>query len=483
MIKAQDVQFWQIRKRANRRKPWEVRWRVDAAQFSRSFLTKALGETYRAGLVAAARNGELFSLATGEPVSWERTSETFYSLARSYAAMRWADSPANSRKCTADQLVPVTLALLDPRKAKRNRPADALLRRALRSHAFIPPTWERPVPDDIASALAWLADASRPVADLTDAEVIRDALSALALNIDGTRAAAKTLARRRGVWHTCMQYAVERKLLAVNPVTGVKGARARITDAVDPRAVPNLEQARRLVAGLAGLTNGKGRGPHMAGFFATLYYAGLRPAEARHLRGDDLTLPASGWGTATLSGSTPDVGDKWTDDGGQYDQRALKHRPAGAVRIVPLPPVLAALLRAHLDRWGTAPDGRVFFDTAAGADYAPITNVMYGQLWRRARAIALTDSEQAADLAKRPYDLRHGCASLLLNSGVPATEVARRLGHSLTVLMSTYAHWFTGMEQEANRLIDAALSGLQPSGDGPIGDGLPTGQTPRNANA
>ncbi|WP_396445207.1 tyrosine-type recombinase/integrase [Actinomadura sp.] len=177
------------------------------------------------------------------------------------------------------------------------------------------------------------------------------------------------------------------------------------------------------------------------------------------------------------------MGDKWTDDGGKYDQRSLKHRPAGDVRIVPLPPVLVALLRAHLERWGTAPDGRVFFDTAAGADYAPITNAMYGKLWQRARAVALTDSEQAAGLAKRPYDLRHGCASLLLNSGVPATEVARRLGHSLTVLLSTYAHWFTGMEEEANRLIDAALSGSEPSANDSNTDGLSTGQTTSPADA
>ncbi|WP_349666477.1 replication initiator [Actinomadura xylanilytica] len=120
---------------------------------------------------------------------------------------------------------------------------------------------------------------------------------------------------------------------------------------------------------------------------------------------------------------------------------------------------------------------------AAIRDAAPITNTMYGQLWRRARAVALTGPERAAGLAQRPYDLRHGCASLLLNSGVPATEVARRLGHSLTVLMSTYAHWFTGMEQETNRLIDAALSGSEPSGAGSGADGLPTGQTPGNADA
>jgi integrase len=34
-------------------------------------------------------------------------------------------------------------------------------------------------------------------------------------------------------------------------------------------------------------------------------------------------------------------------------------------------------------------------------------------------------------LRRSPYDLRHACATLLLNSGVPPKEVARRLGHSV----------------------------------------------------
>ncbi|MCW2915917.1 MAG: site-specific integrase [Actinomycetia bacterium] len=77
-----------------------------------------------------------------------------------------------------------------------------------------------------------------------------------------------------------------------------------------------------------------------------MYYAGMRPAEVRNLRVTDLCLPSSGWGTATLSGSAPDVGGDWTDDGGQYETRGLKHRAEGTVRIVPLPPVLVAILRA-----------------------------------------------------------------------------------------------------------------------------------------
>ncbi len=40
----------------------------------------------------------------------------------------------------------------------------------------------------------------------------------------------------------------------------------------------------------------------------------------------------------------------------------------------------------------------------------------------------------------RWYDLRHTHASLLLLTATPHIEIAERLGHSLAVLYSTYAH-------------------------------------------
>ncbi len=40
----------------------------------------------------------------------------------------------------------------------------------------------------------------------------------------------------------------------------------------------------------------------------------------------------------------------------------------------------------------------------------------------------------------RPYDLRHSFASLLLAEGRQPLYVARQLGHSLAVLLDTYAH-------------------------------------------
>jgi integrase len=62
-------------------------------------------------------------------------------------------------------------------------------------------------------------------------------------------------------------------------------------------------------------------------------------------------------------------------------------------------------------------------------------------------------------LARRPYDLRHAAASLWLNNGVPATEVARRLGHDVAVLLTIYANCIDGQEGEINDRIAARSRG------------------------
>ena len=45
--------------------------------------------------------------------------------------------------------------------------------------------------------------------------------------------------------------------------------------------------------------------------------------------------------------------------------------------------------------------------------------------------------------------------SLWLNSGVPATEVARRAGHGVAVLVKIYAHCIDGQAYAASRRITA----------------------------
>jgi hypothetical protein len=48
---------------------------------------------------------------------------------------------------------------------------------------------------------------------------------------------------------------------------------------------------------------------------------------------------------------------------------------------------------------------------------------------------------------------------LWLNVGVPATEVARRAGHGIAVLLRVYANCIDGQAAAANHRIDQALDG------------------------
>jgi hypothetical protein len=62
-----DVSVHAIRRRAGRRKPFEVRWRAAGRSRSKSFITRKLADSYRAELVRAARMGLEFDPLTGEP--------------------------------------------------------------------------------------------------------------------------------------------------------------------------------------------------------------------------------------------------------------------------------------------------------------------------------------------------------------------------------------------------------------------------------
>ncbi len=148
--------------------------------------------------------------------------------------------------------------------------------------------------------------------------------------------------------------------------------------------------------------------PELTAFFACLYYAYLRRAEAAALTTSSCTLPGTGWGRLTLTGSAKRVPATWTDDGPGLDQRQLKHRARDAVRVVPIPPVLVAILCDHIKRFGSASDGRLFQVTwGQRGTGGVVTAKVCGHIWQKARIAVLTKAQQASPLAARPYDLRH----------------------------------------------------------------------------
>jgi hypothetical protein len=57
-------------------------------------------------------------------------------------------------------------------------------------------------------------------------------------------------------------------------------------------------------------------------------------------------------------------GKTWIDNGTSCQKRGLKHRAATEIRTIPIPPSCSGG-SAHIKRYGTTPDGRIF-QTARG---------------------------------------------------------------------------------------------------------------------
>ena len=56
------------------------------------------------------------------------------------------------------------------------------------------------------------------------------------------------------------------------------------------------------------------------------------------------------------------------------------------------------------------------------------------------------------------HGLRHTCATLLLQAGVPANVVQRRLGHKkIEITLTVYAHALPAMQQDAAARLAAML--------------------------
>ncbi|WP_109508484.1 tyrosine-type recombinase/integrase [Nocardioides speluncae] len=487
-----DVSIWSIRNRNAKRKgqaapkrqwskPYELRWRVGFKPQSQSFLTRALADHFRADLLKAAQRGELFDPETGLPESMLATeipdSRRWFEFAAAYVKLRWPAAAANTRRSIVDSLAVATLGLLDGEAVDLDR---RVIRVAM-TWALVPRPEDQDVseetrlaqfagrhrdidPRSLQAALRLLPKATRRMSELNESEVVRSLLHELAINLDGKAAAADTQSHRRRAVNTALEYAVEVGDIADNPLQRKEHKRKKVArdPAIDRRTVVNPKQAREFLTAVSYVGSWKrARGRRLVAFFATMYFAAPRPAEAVFLRRPDCELPHDGWGTLYFQETRPESAKQWTDSGHRHDERGLKQRERGDVRPVPIPPELVAILRAHIKEFGTAEDGRLFANERGGL----IGSSTINRVFKEARELAFMPHQVASPLAETPYDLRHAALSTWLNAGVDATDVAKRAGNSVEVLLKIYAKCLDGQEDRNNTLIERALADRPLTGD------------------
>lgn len=156
-------------------------------------------------------------------------------------------------------------------------------------------------------------------------------------------------------------------------------------------------------------------------------YVGLRPAEMFVLHWTDVDFAS---GLVRISRSLGSTGEVTLPKNGK-------------ARTVVLPPVAADALRSMPRR----ADSPYVFTTPKGTHFTKTTHYYH---WRQVRLLA---DRPEMDL----YELRHFCATRLLELGVSHADVAVQLGHTDggALVMSTYGH---PSEQLARQRIAAAFN-------------------------
>lgn len=447
-----DVRIWKTKVYAGKRATtYYVRWVVAGDEKSKPFGNKALADSFRSDLVAAARKGEAFDLENGLPVSMRRADreKLWYEFACAFVDLKWPRVAASTRKTHAEALTAVTPLMF---VTERGKPDDMLIRTALRRWAFNTTSRDdENIPDDVRDALKWIGKNTRPVSALSKPDVLRAVLDGLTVRLDGQPLAPSVVSRRRKIFNTSLEYAVEQKLLTGNPIPLLRWTAPRSGSGVDRRSVVNPVQARTLLAGV----REQGRvGNRMIAFYACLYYAALRPEEAVSLAKRNLSLPTKGWGEMTIDTAEPHVGKYWTDSGTNRDKRQLKQREKGETRTVPCPPELTALLHDHMTVYGTGAGGRLFVGER-NKDELPVNTI--NRVWRWTREAVFMPEVAASPLARTPYDLRHAAVSTWLNGGVPPTQVAEWAGHSVEILLKIYAKCLDGGVAAMRQRVQTAL--------------------------
>lgn len=226
-------------------------------------------------------------------------------------------------------------------------------------------------------------------------------------DLDGSGYSPATIAKAKQLVRRALQEAMEKDLLAKNPAANMKGKLPAI-EPYDPRVIEPAEAHH-----LADAIDDRYRA-----FTLVAFYTGARWGETAAIRRSRIKLRR---GTVTIDGT---LGRDLTI---QPPKTKLSRRT------VHLPDPLDQVLRVHLDRhYQIGNEPNLVFTSSEGR---PIryTN------WRS--RIWIPATQRAGFEGLRFHDLRHSHASYLIDAGIDAERVARRLGHAHTSMtLDRYTH-------------------------------------------
>lgn len=218
---------------------------------------------------------------------------------------------------------------------------------------------------------------------------------------------------RRSAMRTMFQMGVEDGYVPINPLSNLRIKQSRGRKDTIPFRTDDPEKRVKMLhhTADAALTIHGDYGPTFRAMILFAAYTGVRPSELFVLRWDDLDF---------------ERGTMWV-------QRALRAGVIGPpkngkIRQIALPPQAQEALHSFHPPAGEP----LLFTTKRASRFAQPTLSMY---WGPVRAAAGFEGKDF-------YELRHFCATFLLERGLSADDVALQLGHTDggKLVLSTYGH-------------------------------------------
>jgi len=415
----------EISVREGKPRPFGVRWVVGAKEPDRWFAQRAEADSFRARLIVAVENRERFSRVTGLPESWAETDESVADFAKKWYLIKKNVWKPNSRRSSAESLARLLVVLVRGGTAKlTNSERNAIAREV--TAWLVDGTGERPAPRHLKKSMK-LADLTANVGVDADVAVSSRWEAGAA---PGSLLAARTQSRHRRVIRAMFDDAVTRRLIDEQPWPGSKSlvrGRKNTKKTVDRSRLPSRDQALATI-GAVGISKKASRSYRMV--LHTMLYAGLRPAEAIALRVEDLTFPGEGQtnGSIRVDVAMTSAGELFTEPGEEVGD------PKTAPRDVPMFPPLVDLLREWV---GDRTEGHLFVDHQGKLPLRD--SIDHG--WQRAKKATHPGCEWSL------YSLRHLCATLWVDAGVPLAVAARWLGHTVPTLLEFYVGSVEGSEE------------------------------------